>query len=75
MHEADEPDAVIDFLDSDSLAGQAGAEIDLLAVKAKTATVGDDDGLVLLYFLSDRTNSGAANHSCNFRELSLEWHA
>ena len=35
LHEADEPDAVIDFFDADGLTGQAGAEIDLLPIKTE----------------------------------------
>jgi hypothetical protein len=34
IHKADEPNAVVDLLDADGLAGQAAAEIDLIAIKA-----------------------------------------
>jgi len=47
IHEADEPDAVVDFLDADGLAGQAGAYVDFFAIEAQTAAVGDDDSLVV----------------------------
>nr|WP_194295367.1 hypothetical protein [Bradyrhizobium brasilense] len=35
VHEADEPNAVIDFLDAELLAGQHGGDVDPLAVQAK----------------------------------------
>ena len=47
MHKADEPDAVVNFFDADGLASQGDAEIDLLAIKAQAAAVGDHDGLVV----------------------------
>src|ERR1700756_1045354 len=47
IHKADEPDAVVDFFDADGLTSQADAEIDLHAVKAQAAAVGDHDGLVV----------------------------
>jgi hypothetical protein len=39
IHEADEPDAVVDFLDADGLAGQTGAEIDLLAMQTHALSI------------------------------------
>ena len=47
MHKADEPDAVVDLLDTDGLTSQAGTEIDFLSVKAEAATVGNHDGVVV----------------------------
>ncbi len=47
LHEADEPDAIVDFLDSHCLPGQTSAEIDLLSIKAKTSAVSDDNSLVM----------------------------
>ena len=43
MHEADEPNAVVDFLDAEFLAGQYGGDVDLLAMQAEAAAGGDDD--------------------------------
>jgi hypothetical protein len=37
MHEADEPDAVLDFFDSDRLTSQAETKIYLFAVETETA--------------------------------------
>jgi len=37
-HEADEPDAVVDFPDPEFLTGQDGGDVDPLAVDADTAT-------------------------------------
>jgi hypothetical protein len=51
VHEADEPDAVVYLFDTDSLAGQAGTEIDFLAIKAKAAAVGDHDSLVVKWVM------------------------
>src|SRR5262245_49914036 len=42
MHEADEPNAVVDFLDAELLAGQHGRDVDLLAMEAEAAAGGDD---------------------------------
>ncbi len=47
MHEADEPDLVCDLLDTHVLAGEYGAEMDLLASKADPATLCDGDRLVM----------------------------
>jgi hypothetical protein len=47
VHEADEPDTVVNFLDADCLPSQAGTEINLLAIQTKASTVGDDDGLIV----------------------------
>ena len=37
----------IDFFDSDGLSGKGNAEIDLLALQAKTSADGDHDGAVV----------------------------
>jgi hypothetical protein len=42
VHEADEPNAVIDFLDSKLLSGQYGGDVDLLAIDAEVAAIGDE---------------------------------
>jgi hypothetical protein len=47
IHEADEPDAIVDFLDSHRLTSQASAEIDLLAIQTQAAAAGDDDSFVV----------------------------
>jgi len=39
--EADEPDAVIDFLDAEPLAGEHGGDVDFLAVQADAPAGGD----------------------------------
>jgi hypothetical protein len=46
MHEADEPNAVVDFLDAESLAGQHGRDVDPLAVQAEPSTCGDEKGVL-----------------------------
>jgi hypothetical protein len=43
----DEPDTVVDLFDSNYLTSQARAEIDLLAIQAEAATVGDDHRFVV----------------------------
>ena len=40
MHEADEPNAVVDFLDADALAGEDGGYVDLLAMQADSTAGG-----------------------------------
>ncbi|MBV8810665.1 MAG: hypothetical protein JO033_18510 [Acidobacteriaceae bacterium] len=83
IHEADEPDAVINLLDSDCLTGEAGTEINLLAIKTKPSAVGDDDGLIVkrvLWFTDTavepgarRINFGGAFHAERFmRALVIE---
>ena len=37
IHEADEPNLLADLLDADALAGEDGAEIDLLAIEGAAA--------------------------------------
>ncbi len=41
VHEADKPDAVIDFGDADALACHDGGDVDLLSVNAEAAASGD----------------------------------
>ena len=43
MHEADEPNAVVDFPDAEFLTGEHGRDIDLFPVHADAAAGGDQD--------------------------------
>ena len=47
VHEADEPDFVGHLLDPDLLAGEDGAEMDLLTSEADPATLRDGERLVM----------------------------
>jgi len=47
VHEADEPNAVVDLLDSKPLAGEHLGDFDLLSVHADAAARGDDDVAVV----------------------------
>ena len=47
MAEADEPDAVVDFLDAEPLAGEHGRDVDFLAMQADAAAGGDEDVAVV----------------------------
>src|ERR1700756_4530803 len=47
IHKTDQPDAVVDLLDTDGLARKGDAEVDLLVIEAKTSAVGDYDGPVV----------------------------
>jgi hypothetical protein len=47
MHEAYDPDAVVDFLDADALAGQRVRDADLLAVHAD-ATASGHQGIAIV---------------------------
>ncbi len=47
VHEADEPNLLADLLDADALAGEDGAEIDLLAIEADAPACGHGDGPVV----------------------------
>jgi hypothetical protein len=47
IHEADEPDALVDLFDADRLSSQASAQVDFLAVQTQPSAVGDDDCLVM----------------------------
>jgi hypothetical protein len=43
VHEADEPNAFVDFLDSELLAGQHGRDVDPLAMQAEPTASGDEN--------------------------------
>ena len=45
--EADEPDAVVDFLDSETLACEHAGDVDLLAMQADASAGGDQDVAVV----------------------------
>lgn len=47
MHEGDEPDALVDLLDAEPLAGEHGRDLDLLAVHADASAGGDEDIAVM----------------------------
>ena len=47
VHEAGEPNAVIDFLDAEPLTGQHGRDVDLLAMQAEPPAGGDEDVAVM----------------------------
>ena len=47
MHEADQPDLVIDLSDADHLAGKHGAEVDFAPAKADAATASDAGGSIM----------------------------
>ena len=47
LHEADQPDLVLDLLDADLLTGEDRAEVDLLPSEADSAAVRDSDGPVV----------------------------
>jgi hypothetical protein len=51
VHKADEPDFIAHLLDTDILAGEDGAEMDLSAPEADAATLGDGErgGLISRY--------------------------
>ena len=42
VHEADEPNAVVDFLDTEFLAGQHRRDVDPLAMQAEPSASGDE---------------------------------
>jgi hypothetical protein len=54
--EADEPNAVIDFLQPELLTGQDGGDLDLLAVDAEPSAMGDD-GVVVVEGATNRRRS------------------
>ena len=41
LHEAYDPDAIVDLLDADALTGQHAGDVDLLAVHADATASGD----------------------------------
>jgi len=43
VHEADDPDALVDLLDSDALNSQDGGDVDALAVHADAPAGGHED--------------------------------
>ena len=47
VHEADEPNAVVEFLDAELLAGQHDGNVDSLAVQAEATTGCDDDVAIM----------------------------
>ena len=47
VHEADEPNVLADLLDADALAGEDGAEIDLLPIEADAPARGHGGGPVV----------------------------
>jgi hypothetical protein len=47
MHEADEPDPLVDFLDAELLTSQHGRDVDPFAVQAQ-ATAGGDDNVTIV---------------------------
>jgi hypothetical protein len=47
IHKTDQPDAFVNFFDSDGLAGEGYAEVDLLVVETKASATGDHDGAVV----------------------------
>jgi hypothetical protein len=47
VHEADEPNVVVDLLDSQFLASQHGWDVDPLAMQGEAAT-GDDDDVAIV---------------------------
>jgi hypothetical protein len=51
MHEADEPNAVVDFLDTELLSREHGGEVDPLAMQAEAAAGGDDDVAIAVRIL------------------------
>ena len=57
MHEADEPNAVIDLLDAESLAGQHGGDVDPLAMQAQASAI---QGKRQIWGLGDAAFSYAA---------------
>jgi hypothetical protein len=47
VHEADEPNGLVDLLDADALPCQHGGDVDLLAVQADAAAGGDEASAVV----------------------------
>src|ERR1700732_295318 len=47
IHKTDQPDAVVNFFDSDRLTGEGNAEVNLLVVEANTPAAGDDEGAIV----------------------------
>jgi hypothetical protein len=47
VHEADQPNAIVDFLDAERLPGQHGRDVDLLAIQAEPSAGRDEDVAVI----------------------------
>ena len=47
LHEADQPDIFVNFLDADSLSGEDLAEVDFLVAQTNRAAAGNHDGFVV----------------------------
>jgi hypothetical protein len=47
IHKTNQPDAVVDFLDTDGLTGEGNAEVDLLVIEAETSAAGDHNGAIV----------------------------
>ena len=47
VDEGDEPNSLVDFLDTEALSGQDGGNVDFLSVDADTAAGGDEDVAVV----------------------------
>jgi hypothetical protein len=60
VHEADEPNAVIDLLDAEPLTGQDGREVDLLAMQAKPSAGRDEYVAVMFTTAKARAKMGRA---------------
>lgn len=52
VHEADEPNAVVDFLDAELSAGEHGGDVDLLVMPAE-AVAGDDDAVAIVEWIAE----------------------
>ncbi|WP_065008979.1 hypothetical protein [Mesorhizobium sp. AA22] len=57
VHEASQPDSVLDLFDADGLTGKDEAEIDILAVETDLPAGGDGDGLLMGTDTPDRSAS------------------
>jgi hypothetical protein len=47
IHKTNQPDAVVDFLDTEGRTGEGNAEVDFLVIEAETSAAGDHDGVVV----------------------------
>jgi hypothetical protein len=63
VHEADEPNSVLDLFYSDRLAGKDLAEIDLLTSQANSAAGGDGDGFVVERIFAEAGATAASPRS------------
>ena len=70
-HEADDPNAVVDLLDAEALAGKDGRDVDPLAMHADAAAGGDEDVAVVQRIGEfGRPNRGVAR-ACRARRGSF----